>query len=51
MFLGGYPENISKFYQIKKFKAVIIEDACHAFGAKYSNKGRKKFSRLSLTQI
>ena len=45
MFLGGYPENISKFYQIKKkFKAVIIEDACHAFGAKYSNKGRKKIS-------
>ena len=37
MFLGGYPENIEKFFKIKrKFNSLIIEDACHAFGAKYN---------------
>ena len=34
MFNGGYPENIKKFYDIKKkYKFSIIEDACHALGA------------------
>ena len=33
MFNGGYPENIKKFYDIKKkYKFSIIEDACHALG-------------------
>jgi dTDP-4-amino-4,6-dideoxygalactose transaminase len=36
MYLGGYPENAIKFYHIKKkFNCFLIEDACHAFGAKY----------------
>jgi len=36
MYLGGYPENVYEFYKIKKkFKSYLIEDACHALGAKY----------------
>jgi dTDP-4-amino-4,6-dideoxygalactose transaminase len=36
MYLGGYPENAIEFYRIKKhFKCYLIEDACHALGAKY----------------
>jgi dTDP-4-amino-4,6-dideoxygalactose transaminase len=39
MYLGGYPENIEEFYKIKKrYKCYLIEDACHAFGAKYKSK-------------
>ena len=36
MYMGGYPENIDGFYKLKKkFNFLIIEDACHAFGAAY----------------
>ena len=36
MYLGGYPENVVEFYRIKKkYKCYLIEDACHALGAKY----------------
>jgi len=36
MYLGGYPENVIEFYNIKKkFKCYLIEDACHALGSKY----------------
>ena len=36
MYLGGYPENIIEFYNIKrKFKCYLIEDACHALGSRY----------------
>jgi dTDP-4-amino-4,6-dideoxygalactose transaminase len=36
MYLGGYPENVIEFYKIKKkFNCYLIEDACHALGAKY----------------
>lgn len=36
MFNGGYPENSKNFYNLKKkYNFSIIEDACHAFGAKY----------------
>jgi len=36
MYLGGYPENVVEFYNIKKkFNCYLIEDACHALGAKY----------------
>ena len=36
MYMGGYPENVVEFYRIKKkFNCYLIEDACHAFGAKY----------------
>jgi len=36
MSLGGYPENVIEFCNIKKkFNCYLIEDACHALGAKY----------------
>ena len=36
MYLGGYPENIPEFYKIKKkLNCYLVEDACHALGAKY----------------
>jgi len=36
MHLGGYPENVIEFFKIKKkYKFYLIEDACHALGAKY----------------
>ena len=36
MYLGGYPENVIEFCNIKKkLKCYLIEDACHALGAKY----------------
>jgi dTDP-4-amino-4,6-dideoxygalactose transaminase len=36
MYLGGYPEHILEFFNIKKkLKCYLIEDACHALGAKY----------------
>jgi dTDP-4-amino-4,6-dideoxygalactose transaminase len=42
MYLGGYPENVIEFYNIKKkYKCFLIEDACHAFGAKYKFKNKK----------
>lgn len=41
MYLGGYPENVKEFYLIKKkFNCLLIEDACHAFGAKYKLKNK-----------
>ena len=44
MNLGGYPENIKKFFDIKKkFGFYLIEDACHALGTNflYNNKLEK----------
>ena len=44
MYLGGYPENVVEFYNIKKkYKCYLIEDACHAFGASYKFKNKKIF--------
>ena len=44
MYLGGYPENVVEFYNIKKkFKCFLIEDACHALGAQYFFKNKKIF--------
>ena len=44
MYLGGYPENIPEFYNIKKkYKCYLIEDACHALGAKYEFKNKKYY--------
>jgi dTDP-4-amino-4,6-dideoxygalactose transaminase len=41
MYMGGYPENIPEFNRIKKrYKSILIEDACHAFGAKYYVKNK-----------
>jgi len=44
MYIGGYPRNINnyKFFK-KKYNCFIIEDACHAFGAKYYFKGKTYF--------
>ena len=34
--LGGYLRNIEKFFDLKnKLNCFLIEDACHAIGAKY----------------
>ena len=44
MNLGGYPENIKKFFDIKKkFGLYLIEDACHSLGSRflYNNKLKK----------
>ena len=42
MYLGGYAENVFSFYKLKKkYKFYLIEDACHAFGAKYQHNGKK----------
>ena len=36
MYNGGYPQNAEKFFDLKRrFNFIIIEDACHALGAKY----------------
>jgi len=41
MYLGGYPENVIEFYKIKKkYNCYLIEDGCHAFGAKYFHKNK-----------
>tara|TARA_B110000211_G_scaffold206247_1_gene241088 strand:+ start:7507 stop:8652 length:1146 start_codon:yes stop_codon:yes gene_type:complete len=41
MYLGGSPENVDKFFKIKKkYNSILIEDACHAFGAKYKLKNK-----------
>ena len=41
MYHGGYPENIKKFYDIKKkYNFFIIEDACHALGSEYKFKNK-----------
>ena len=41
MYLGGYPDNITEFYDLKKkFNFLILEDACHALGASYKFKNR-----------
>ena len=39
MYMGGYPENVTDLYKIKKkHKCFLIEDSCHSFGAKYTYK-------------
>lgn len=39
MYNGGYPKDAEKFFSLKrKFQCMIIEDACHALGAKYKYK-------------
>ena len=44
MYLGGYAENIIDFYNIKKkFNCYLIEDACHALGAKYFYKKKNLY--------
>ena len=39
MYNGGEPNNYKQFFKLKKkYKFYLIEDACHALGAKYSIK-------------
>ena len=50
MYLGGSPENIEKFYQLKKkYNFLILEDACHAFGSsfEFKNKAYKVGSNIN----
>lgn len=53
MYLGGSPENVLSFYEIKKkLKCFLIEDACHAFGSKYIiNKKNYKVGSCSHADI
>jgi len=42
MYLGGFPENNLVFFKMKKkYNFHLIEDACHAFGAKYKLNNKK----------
>lgn len=42
MYLGGYVENNIDMYKLKKkLKCYLIEDSCHALGAKYTFKEKK----------
>ncbi len=51
---GGFPSNMKSFKKLqKKYKFKILEDACHALGAKYSQKkndfvGNCKYSEVSV---
>ena len=41
MYLGGCPENVIEIFRLKKkYKFILIEDACHAFGSKYKFKNK-----------
>jgi len=41
LYLVGYSENVIEFYKIKKkLNCYLIEDACHAMGAKYFYKNK-----------
>jgi dTDP-4-amino-4,6-dideoxygalactose transaminase len=45
MYNGGYPRDIIKFNKLrKKFRCFLIEDSCHALGAKYIN--IKKYEKI-----
>jgi dTDP-4-amino-4,6-dideoxygalactose transaminase len=44
MYLGGYVKNNIDFYNLKKkYKCFLIEDACHAIGAKYKYKSKNYY--------
>lgn len=57
MYLGGYPDNLYYFYKLKqRFKFLLIEDACHALGAKFKIKkkyyvGCCKFSDICIFSL
>lgn len=41
MYHGGYPENVKNLYKLKKkYDFLLIEDACHALGAKYKDQNK-----------
>ena len=42
MYLGGQPDNVIEFFELKKkYNFILMEDACHAFGANYVYKNKK----------
>ena len=44
MYLGGNVNNVEKFFRLKKkYKCYLIEDACHALGAKYKYKNKNHY--------
>ena len=53
MYLGGSPNNNVEFYKIKKkYKCLMIEDACHALGASYVyNKKKYKIGSCKHSDI
>lgn len=43
MYNGGYPRSIKEYWKLKKeLKCYLIEDACHALGSDYLEKGIKQ---------
>ena len=49
---GGEPSNMKEFYKIKKkLNCFLIEDACHALGAKYSIKKKFKVGSCRYSDI
>tara|TARA_B110000977_G_scaffold150522_1_gene190860 strand:- start:2555 stop:3724 length:1170 start_codon:yes stop_codon:yes gene_type:complete len=49
MYLGGYPENVNNFFKLKKkYNFFLLEDACHALGAKYMH--NNKYIRIGSCQ-
>ena len=41
MIHGGYPENLTEMFKLKKkFKCFLIDDACHALGARFNLKNK-----------
>ena len=44
MYMGGFVGKVEKFYKLKKkYNFKIIEDACHALGAKYKFSGKNYY--------
>ena len=43
MHTSGAPNYAEEFFKLKKYNFYIIEDACHALGAKYSIKKLKSW--------
>jgi len=52
MYNGGSPQNAENFFKIKKkYNCYLIEDACHALGAKYSIKKNLKVGCCKYSDI
>ena len=52
MYNGGEPNNYKQFFKLKKkYKFYLIEDACHALGAKYSIKKKQYVGSCKYSDI
>jgi len=52
MYNGGCPNNAKEFLKLKnKYKFYLIEDACHALGAKYSIKNKELVGSCKYSDI